>query len=356
MSGELSTPAGPRIGFRTNTLSDERLSYIAQLGVTDVFINPTEPGGGTGGDVFEDESDRTSSDRRLPLGPESVPSVSDLVHLRRAASDAGVELAGVQSLGFNMYGDIKFDREGKTAQLDAIKRLIRNMGQAKLPILGYQWNPRGLLPMRTSTTNRIRGDARANAFDESDLAAVHELADGLDREYEEAELWNNYELFLDEVLPVAEDAGVTLALHPVDPPTVESLCGVPRLFRNPAAFERALELHPSDAHGLKLCLGCFAEMGEDVPDVIRRFGDDIVFVHFRNVVGTYPSFTETFVDDEAGEFDAVDAMRALVDVGFEGVIVPDHVPTVEGDTDWGHRARGFTAGYLKGVARAIENR
>lgn len=178
---------------------------------------------------------------------------------------------------------------------------------------------------------------------------------GLDRAYTEAEFWENYEYFLTNVLPVAEEAGVRLALHPVDPPVIKSLGGIPRLFRNVENFERAMELVPSENHGLKLCLGCFSQMGEDVSEVLRRFGarDQIVFIHFRDVVGTVPRFHETFVDE--GNFDTIEAVRTLYDIGFDGVVIPDHVPKMAGDDDWRHRARSFTVGYLRGVVDSVES-
>lgn len=348
-----STALPLRVGFRTNTLSDERLRYVRQLGVRDVLVNPTEPSGGTGGDVFEDESDRTETDRRLPLGPDDVPSVEYLRELRGACEAHGIRLAGVHTLGYNVYGDIKFGRTGADDQLAAIAELIRNMGEADLPILGYQWNPRGVVPMRTGIV-RLRGEARGTGFD---LSAVEGADDpALDREYAESELWENYESFLEAILPVAEEAGVTLALHPIDPPNIASLGGIPRLFRNVESFRRAMDAVPSDNHGLKLCLGCFSEMGVDVTDVVREFGErgDVVFVHFRDVDGTAESFNETFVD--CGNYDELEVMRALGDAGFDGVVIPDHVPEVEDDTDWGHRARGFTAGYLRGLVKAVDER
>lgn len=340
------TRQGPRVGFRTNTLSDERLQYVRQLGVRDVFINPVEPNGGTGGDVFEDDSDRTETDRRLPLGPDDVPSVDYLQSLVDACEDHGVSLAGIHTLGYNSYGDIKFGREGSENQIEAIATLVENMGAAGLPILGYQWNPRGVVPMRTRTVS-LRGDAQGTGFDRTDL----DVDDGpvMDREYTESELWENYEAFLEEILPVAERAGVTLALHPIDPPSIESIGGIPRLFRNVESFRRAMDAVPSDNHGLKLCLGCFSEMGVDVNAVVREFGErgDITFVHFRDVEGTAESFNETFVD--CGNYDELAVMRTLADTGFDGIVIPDHVPKMRDDTDWGHRARGYTAGYLRGL-------
>ena len=86
-------------------------------------------------------------------------------------------------------------------------------------------------------------------------------------------------------------------------------------------------------------------------EVIRTFGErgDIVFVHFRDVVGTWPCFNEMFVDDEESNFDALSAAETLRDVGFDGVMVPDHVPHIVGDTAWGHRSRAHAVAYLNGL-------
>lgn len=335
-----------RTGVRTRTLSDERLQFCRQIGVEDVFLDQRDPRG----DVFFDEG--SQSKETITIDDGVVPSVSELVQARRRAEDAGVRLMGIHSLSYNVYGKIMLGKEGKEQQIETIQQLIRNVGQANIPILGYQWNPRGVVPMRTSQTVPLRGGARGTGFEIDDIDKPYERAPGVEREYEESELWDNYEQFLTEVLPVAEDAGVEMALHPADPPTVEQLGGIPRLFRNVEAFKRAMDLVPSDNHGLKLCLGCFSEMPDtDVTEVIKYFGesDDIVFVHFRDVIGTWPSFTETFIDDGQSNFDALAAIEALRDVGFDGVMIPDHVPEITGDTEWGHRSRAHAVAYLNGL-------
>jgi len=157
-----------------------------------------------------------------------------------------------------------------------------------------------------------------------------------DREYTEAELWENYEYFLEELLPVAEDAGVRMCLHPNDPP-VETLGGIPQLFRNFENFRRAMELVPSDNHGLEFCLGCWSEMGADLAMVIDFFGsrDELFYVHFRDVTGAVPSFHEAFVDE--GNYDTHEVMGRLREVGFDGMLIPDHVP------EWRETPTGATA-------------
>ncbi|WP_176393295.1 mannonate dehydratase [Natronolimnobius baerhuensis] len=339
-----------RAGTRTRTLSDERLQFCRQIGISDIFLDHRAPRG----DVFTDEG--SDDDETITIDEGVIPSVSELVQARRRAEDAGLRLMGIQSLSYNIYGKIMLGKDGQDDQLETIKTLIRNLGQADIPILGYQWNPRGVVPMRTSQTTRVRGGARGREFDIDDLTQPYERAPSVEREYSEAELWENYERFLEEVLPVAEEAGVQLALHPADPPTVEQLGGIPRLFRNREAFERAMEIVPSDNHGLKLCLGCFSEMPEtDVIEVINHFGknDDIVFVHLRDVIGTWPRFTETFLDDDESNFDTLAVLKALDEVGFDGVMVPDHVPEIVDDTKWGHRSRAHAIAYVNGLLTCV---
>jgi len=343
---ETATDPRIRVGVRTRDLGQDRLRFVRQLGATDVFVDHADT------EEEPDEfNDRFATDT-IAVGPETVPSVAELTAARERVEDAGLRLAGIHSLPFSVYGDVMFDREGADEALDLVTTLVRNLGEAGVPILGYQWNPRGLVPMRTAPVE-LRGGAEGTAFDLAEVDAPDELADGIDRAYTEAEFWENYRRFLETVLPVAEEAGVELALHPVDPPGIESLGGIPRLFRNVENFERAMELVPSENHGLKLCLGCFSQLGADVPAVVRRFGerDDIVFVRFRDVVGTVPRFNETFVD--RGSFDTVDVVRTLREVGYDGVVIPDHVPEMEGDDDWRHRSRAFTVGYLRGVIDTV---
>jgi mannonate dehydratase len=101
-------------------------------------------------------------------------------------------------------------------------------------------------------------------------------------------------------------------------------------------------------------------MGEDVVEVIERFGGSrIIYVHSRDVVGEVPTFHETFLDSESGNYDEVEVRSTLRDVGFDGVMTPDHVPLMEGETDWEFgsiHGRAFTVGYLKGLLAGIRKR
>ena len=146
-----------------------------------------------------------------------------------------------------------------------------------------------------------------------------------------------------------------MALHPDDPPVDAPLGRVPRLFHGFDCFREALETFDSPMHGLNFCHGCWSEMraGEGVLDAIRYFGsrDKILYVHFRDVQGGIEDFTECFLGD--GNCNPVDTLKALKEVGFQGFLIPDHVPQMAGDEGWNHRGRAWTAGYIKGLLDAI---
>ncbi|GAB3031872.1 mannonate dehydratase [Natronobiforma cellulositropha] len=311
----------------------ERLRFIEQLGVEDVILNMYET--------------PLLADNEVPLTGDAEWDFQELVQLRTRVEDAGLRLAAIENLPISFYDDVMLGREGRDEQLECVKTTIRNIGRAGIPVLGYHWSPSGV--WRTTTSRRVRGDAISTGFDAWEVENAP-LSHG--REYTDEELWANYEYFLEAVLPVAEEAGVTLALHPNDPP-VDRIGGMPFLFRDFENFKRAMDLVESDNHGLEFCLGTWSEMGEDLFEVIEYFGerDELVYVHFRDVEGTLPSFTETFIDE--GNYDEFEIVRALDDAGFSGVMIPDHVPRLEGDGDWKHRGRAYTVGYLKGMLRSL---
>ena len=318
--------------------SPERLRFIKQLGVNDVLVN-----------MYQLDPDYPHiPTENVPLEGEREWSYENLLELRTTVEAAGLRLNAIENLPISFYDKLLLGEEGRDEQLVHVTNTIRNMGKAGIPVLGYHWTPNGV--WRTGT-ERVRGEATVSAFDLEE--ASEKLTHG--REFTEEEMWENYEYFLREVLPVAEAAGVTLCVHPDDPP-VERLGGIPRLFRNVENYERAMDLVPSDNHGIEFCLGCFSEMGlgADLPDAIRSFGErgKIVYVHFRDVTGSVPRFRETFVDE--GNYDSYDVMKALYEVGFSGMMIPDHVPHVEGDTDWDHRGRAHAVGYLQGLLAAVE--
>ncbi len=207
--------------------------------------------------------------------------------------------------------------------------------------------------LRTNTNTVSRGGSIVTSFDASLLesAPLTELGPISDEA-----LWANLEYFLRKVVPVAEKANVKLAMHPDDPP-LSPIRGVSRIMRSVSNYQRLVDLVPSPVNGITLCQGNFTLMTDDLPSVIRHFGalKKVFFVHFRDVRGTVSKFEETWHD--AGKTDLLECMRAWREVGFDGVLRPDHVPTVEGDNNdrpgYSSFGRLYAIGYIRGLRQAV---
>ncbi|MDP3062987.1 MAG: mannonate dehydratase [Chloroflexota bacterium] len=287
------------------------------------------------------------------LPPEDRGPVWDALPLARLKSkveDAGLKLEVLE--GPPPMDKITLGLPGRDEQIQEFCQSVRNVGAVGIPIICYNFMA-GFNWLRTSTTTRTRGDAKVTSFDYDLVKNAQPTKAGV---VPEEKIWENYEHFIRRVLPVCEEAKVKLALHPDDPP-VSPLLGIGRVFRNVEAFDRAMQLGPSDYHGITFCQGCFSEMSVDVPKTIHHFGKKLFFAHFRDVRGAATKFTETFHDD--GKTDMFAAMKAYDDAGFDGPMRPDHVPEMEGDpTDRpGYTVTGriFAIGYMKGIMDAVDS-
>lgn len=241
---------------------------------------------------------------------------------------------------------------GGDEEIDTVCTLIENMGRLGVPVWCYEWMT-DFNWLRTSTSAASRGGSVVTSFDNSLLrdAPPTELGP-----IDEDTLWETLAHFLRRVLPVAEKAGVKLAMHPDDPP-LSPIRGVGRIMRSVENFRRLLDLAPSPVNGVTMCQGNFTLMTEDLPAVIREFGREgkIFFVHFRDVRGTPERFEETWHDD--GKTDMLACMQAYRAIGFDGVLRPDHVPTVEGDSNehagYSSFGRLYAIGYIRGLRQAV---
>lgn len=310
-----------RLSMIVNPLTDENLQLAAQIGVSDLVA--VYPGRG----------------------------IEPLVELKHRAEAVGLKLSHIERKV--PHDQIVHNLAGRDAQVNQFKQLIRDMAHAGLEVLCYNWMPSEDW-CRTSCNVPERGGAKVTAFNVDTVGGNVTDADGRPANPTSAEaLWENLERFLNEVIPIAEDAGIKLALHPDDPP-LPTLWGHPQIITNHAALERVVNLVPSPSNGICYCTGSLGPTGEDLVAGIKRLGSSIHFAHVRNIRGNRENFQETWHDN--GALDLVSIIRALHEIGFEGSVRPDHAPSMAGETNEtpGYEMRGklFAVGYLRGLIHA----
>jgi mannonate dehydratase len=290
----------------SSTPSDDELLFVRQLGVDYAYAD-------VGADILD---------------------VKSLTDLRLRLADAGLILHDVASPALIRSEKIHLGLPGRDEAIDEFKSFVCNVGRAGIRAIPFIFSP---TPVWSSGTGESRG-AKARRVDLDEMLKrplTH------DREYTEEEIWDNFSYFIKEVIPVAEEADVRLALHPSDPP-VPSLGGIPSLIHCFEDYMRAFEIADSPYLGMKFCVGCCLEGGDafgDMLQAIPHFNSEgrIVIVNFRNVSSPLPRFVETFVDD--GYADMYPVMKAFVEVGYQGSMILDHTarfsrsPATDSDHD-----------------------
>jgi len=277
---------------------------------------------------------------------------------RERFARAEIRLYGLGNGDVHNQDAIVLGLENRDAKIEEYKAHLRNLGQAGIPYTTYAHMGNGI--WSTGRAETARG-ANGRVFDEGVAKEGHwggqayKLPLSHGREYRQEEIWDNFEYFIRQVAPVAEEAGVRIGIHPDDPPC-PSLAGIPRcIFSSFNGYARALDMADSPNVGICLCVGCWLEggelMGRDVLETLRHFGAQgkIFKVHFRNVDKPLPHFVETYVDD--GYMDMYQVMKVMHEVGFSGVAIPDHVPSMVGERTGSAYTLAFMRAYLQ---RAVE--
>ncbi len=292
---------------------------------------------------------------RLPAKENGEASwdYNDLLTLKEKFSDFGFTLEVLEpGLNAQMH-KIKLGVTGKEEEIENCKKLIRNMGILGIPVLCYNFMAQ-FNWMRTSVSTVSRGGALVTSYNH----ALMKNAPFTDAGFvTEQRLWDNLKYFMEQIVPVAEEYKVKLALHPDDPP-ISPIQGISRIITSAEALQKAIDLVPSAYNGITLCQGTLATTGVDIPSVIQQFGKQkkIFFVHFRDVRGTAENFVETFHDD--GQTDMYEAIKAYKEIGFEGPVRIDHTPTLEGESNdepgYSELGRLFAIGYLRGLQESVE--
>lgn len=283
-----------------------------------------------------------------------IPRRGYLTRLREiqaAFKVAGMAFTGIESHPVSAER-IKLGMPGRDEEIENYIAALKALGEIGVPLVCYNWMA-GLGWYRTRTDVPTRGGALTTEFD-GEAAALQGLTEW--GEVPEARIWSNLEYFLKAVMPVAEQAGVRMALHPDDPP-VSPLRGIGRILTSAASFRRVLCMAPSPMNGIAFCQANFQLMGEDIAALAAEWSlqRKIFFIHLRDVDGTAHHFRETFHDN--GPTDLTRMLRLYSECGFAGPVRPDHAPTLEGESNArpGYSMGGklFAVGYIKGALDAL---
>lgn len=321
-----------QIALAARSLEHDELAYIAQLGVRQVIL------GGTG------------------ITQELKWDFGSLLTVKSRVESYGLQIAGIENIPEDLWHQLRVGGPQRDAQLAAVLEIIRNLGRVGIPIFAYNWMP---IPgsvwghYRRGDAGGGRGGAGLTSYDDALVRNAPLTDDGV---ITAESIHANHVYFLKAAVPVAEEFDVRLAVHPDDPPA-PTLRGIGRTMISVPTYQRVLDAVPSPYNGLEFCQGTVTEFadvgGARVPEVIRHFGHQgkILFAHFRNVKGRFPRFDETFQDD--GDTDQYEAVKAYLEVGFEGPIRPDHSPRIAGDAN-GHVGMAFSVGYLRALMQAVE--
>jgi len=299
-----------------------------------------------GGLPFDD----VASFRDGSVRPDAAWDYLPLLRMKQRYESADFQLAVIESRP--PLNKAKRGLPGRDEEIATVCTLLENMGKLGIPVWCYEWMT-DFNWLRTSTNTPSRGGSVVTSYDNALMKDAPPTEHG---PISEEKLWATLEYFLKKVLPVAEQAGVKLAMHPDDPP-LSPIRGVGRIMRSVDNFQRLLDITPSPMNGITLCQGNFTLMTDDLPGVIRKFGQQgkIFFVHFRDVRGTPEKFEETWHD--AGKTDMLACLQTYKDIGFNGVLRPDHVPTVEGDNNdnagYSSFGRLYAIGYIRGLRQAV---
>lgn len=290
--------------------------------------------------------------------PAAQCTLDNYQALIRRFAEQGLKIYRLANDSCHNMEQVTLNLPGRDAKIEEYLAYIRLLGKVGIRYSTYAHMGNGIWSSPQRELTRGGADARALRLQTGEgrwagKTWQQPLSHG--RRYSEDELWENYTYFIRKVVPVAEEAGVYIGIHPDDPTGFE-MGGIPRcIFGNFAGYERALAIANSPNIGVCLCVGSWIESGErtgkHVVDAIRHFATQkkLFKVHFRNVSAPLPEgFIETFPDD--GYVDMSRVMRALHESRYTGAVISDHLPNMVG----GRRsAEAFALGYMRGLIQAV---
>jgi len=301
--------------------------------------------------------------------------LNKLKHIKKIIEAEGLKFSVIESIP--VHEDIKLGKPNRDVLIENYCQSIRNMGSLGIPILCYNFMP-VFDWVRTNLAMEHPNGSNSLSYDNSKLKEIDLYETSLDlpgwatsytkdelqyflKAYSKVDneiLWQNLEYFLKRVIPIAEESGVRMAIHPDDPPW--SIFGLPRIITNESGLDRLVNIVNSPSNGITFCTGSLgANVNIDLVKAIRKFGrmNRIPFVHFRNVKHTDKyNFYETEHPTEFGDVNMYEIIKSLIEIGFDGAIRPDHGRMIWGETGrpgYGLYDRALGVMYLAGLWEGI---
>ena len=344
------------IGLYRHMLTPAHFRFARQIGCTHVVAHLVN---------YSSTDNQPVGSERSGWGaagdPDAPWTTEELTGLRKHVEAEGLMLEAIENFDPAHWHDVLLDGPKRDAQMEGLKRLVRSIGKAGIPIMGYNFSIAGVAGRVTGPY--ARGGAESVGVEEVDQTPLPlgmawnmiydpRAPQGTLPPISSEELWRRLSRFLHEILPVAEEAGVVMAAHPDDPPA-SMVRGTPRLVYQPHLYQKLLDMAPSPSNALEFCLGTIAEMTEgNVYEATERYSAQgkLAYVHFRNVRGKVPRYHEVFIDE--GDVDMVRVLEILKKNRYAGVLIPDHTPLVECGAPW-HAGMAYAVGYMRAALRVI---
>jgi mannonate dehydratase len=353
------------LGLYRELLNRETLQFARQAGVTHIVAHL--PGHFVRKQFEIITSDRAAYGFGVSDGADPIWTLEGLRDLKALVNTADLELEALENFAPAHWYDILLDGPRRSEQMAQLKQILRDMGRAGIRTMGYSFTLAGVWGRTEGPF--ARGGARSVGFEnpvqtpipagmvwnmvyDSERFRPDSSTDTVGPVSAE-EMWRRFAAFLHEMVPVAEEAGVKLAIHPDDPP-LPTLRGAARLIHHPDSFQRVYEVAPSPMNSLEFCVGTVSEMvGTDVYEAVDRYSKvgRIAYVHLRNVRGKVPNYHEAFIDD--GDTDMLRVLQILHRNGFDGVIIPDHTPLLACAAPW-HASVAHALGWIRAAITAVE--
>jgi mannonate dehydratase len=351
-AADIRKPVYMKLGCQSGPSTDAHFAYLARYGIANIVANPVQ-----------------ADPSRFHGTADEFKALLSLAE-KHALS---VDMTSAKFMGSGgRPSDIILGLPGRDREIEAFQNLIKVCAQVGIPAVKYNL---ALLPILRSAVVPGRGDTENHRWRITEMAGNPymtvwdggSLTDGKAQRPLDAvdarlklighpsadDIWERITYFLDRVVPVANEYKIRMALHPEDPGVPpEGYHGVVRVLGTIHGLQRFVGIQDSPYHGLAFCQGTISEDLEDpghqIYDVIRWFGErkKIFLVHFRNVRGHRDDVVIEIFPDE-GSVNMAKAVRVYRDVGYDGMLVPDHIPM--GPEGSGPANFAFCYGYIRGL-------